>query len=305
MLISVHPIHATLIAPYVPVQWTQVENSSFGTSNINAITFNGSGQYLAAGGQGKIATSPDAVNWTQRDSGLGNFDLFAAAYGDGRYIIGGSSGRMATSFDGVSWSVVASSFGSNSILSITYFASQNIWIAVGGNGRIATSSDGTTWVQITSPFGSFFINKIYSVGGLSILVGTSALLATSTDGSNWVVRTSSFSTSTINSVSSNPLVPYRYVAVGNDGKIAYSDNGTSWTQILPSASFGSSTIRAVAGNEETFAAAGALGRLATSFDRQGWTQRTSTFGSTTINDIYLREQFGVAVGNSGKIAYST
>jgi hypothetical protein len=75
--------------------------------------------------------------------------------------------------------------------------------------------------------------------------------------------------------------------------------------VFPSTSFGSSSIRAAAANEEIFVTAGSLGKLATSIDREGWTQRLSSFGSDTINDLYLEDRFAIAVGNSGKIAYST
>jgi hypothetical protein len=51
-------------------------------------------------------------------------------------------------------------------------------------------------------------------------------------------------------------------------------------------------------------AAGASGKLATSFDGISWDQRISSFGSSAINDLYLTNTFGLAVGNSGKIAYS-
>jgi photosystem II stability/assembly factor-like uncharacterized protein len=305
MLISVHPMHATLLPPYVPVNWTQVPDSSFGTSDILSIASNGLGQYVAVGRSGKLATSNNALEWQQRTTGL-SVDLSAVAYGDEKYIIGGASGKMAISSNGISWSEVAnSSFGASPILSIDYFAAQGLWIAVGGSGAIATSPDGISWTRrAPQTFGNSFANKVYSAGNIVIAVGANAILATSNNGIEWIVRNSSFNSDTINSVSSNPFAPYRYAAVGTSGKIAYSDNGTFWIQILPSASFAQSTIRAVAANEEGFVAAGASGRLATSANRISWTQRNSSFDLFTINDLFISEQLAIGVGNSGKIGYS-
>jgi hypothetical protein len=94
------------------------------------------------------------------------------------------------------------------------------------------------------------------------------------------------------------------VAVGDSGKVATSSNATSWTQVFPSAGFGSSGIRAVSGQEEYYVAAGSGGKLATSVDTTSWTQRVSSFGLTNINGIYATDNLAIAVGNAGKIAFS-
>jgi len=305
MLISTHAMHATLEAPYVPVQWTQVVDSPFETSNIYSVTSNTLNRYVAVGALGKVGLSLNGVDWSLQNAGFESSNIYASGHGDNRYIIGGTFGKMAVSFDGSSWVQVPSSFGASTILSVDYFEAQNIWIAVGGSGKLATSVDGYSWTQRLSSFGTSFINNVYTIGGLAIAVGYDGKLATSTNGISWTQRTSSFFLSTINSVSSDPQAPYRYIASGDDGKIAYSDNGTSWTQVFPSTTFSASSIKTVAATEEVFVAAGSLGKLATSPDREGWTQRVSSFGSDTINDIYIQNQFAVAVGNSGKIAYST
>jgi photosystem II stability/assembly factor-like uncharacterized protein len=96
----------------------------------------------------------------------------------------------------------------------------------------------------------------------------------------------------------------QYVAVGDSGKIATSANGTSWTQVFPNTSFGGSTINSVAANEDSYVAGGSAGKIATAFNPTSWSQRISNFGLDTINDVYLDNNVGIAVGNNGKIAYS-
>ena len=54
----------------------------------------------------------------------------------------------------------------------------------------------------------------------------------------------------------------------------------------------------------TYLAGGATGKLATSFDGIGWLQRTSQFTTSNINGVFIDNDTGLAVGNSGKISYS-
>jgi hypothetical protein len=77
--------------------------------------------------------------------------------------------------------------------------------------------------------------------------------------------------------------------------------------VFPNTSFSTSTIRTVEPintEDGAYIAGGGSGKIATSFDRITWVQRVSTFGSSSINDIYISQTSAVAVGNSGKIAIS-
>ena len=88
MLIATHAMHATLPFPFLPAQWTQVSTSTFGTTNVNAVTSNGDGQFIAVGSAGKVASSDDGINWTARESQFDGSNIYAVAYGDGIYVIG-------------------------------------------------------------------------------------------------------------------------------------------------------------------------------------------------------------------------
>ena len=54
-----------------------------------------------------------------------------------------------------------------------------------------------------------------------------------------------------------------------------------------------------------YVAVGASGKLATSSDALTWTLRTSSFGTTAINDVYSNGTVFVAVGDLGKVATSS
>lgn len=102
------------------------------------------------------------------------------------------------------------------------------------------------------------------------------------------------------------------VVVGNNGLLAYTTNGTTWTE--------STSARTALGNNTTvwcigyssslglWVAAGSGGNLATATSPNGtWTARTSSFGSSDVYNVKWSTSLGifVAVGISGKIATST
>jgi len=304
MLIVQHAVFSTLEAPFVAAGWQLAADSTFGTTNINSVTADNTGRYLAVGSAGKAAISDNsAFTWTSVDVGFDESNIYAAAYADDIFMIGGSIGKIATSSDGENWTLRNSGFGASPVLGLSYSPSASLWIAVGGSGKLATSIDGINWVLRTSSFGTTYINDVYSSANIIVAVGYDGKLATSTNGTTWTQRSSSFVFSNIYGVTATPAAS-EYVAVGDSGKIATSLDGITWTQVFPNASFGSSAVNSVAANTFSYVAGGSAGKIATSTKTEAWTQRTSQFGLDTINDVYLGERIGIAVGNNGKIAYS-
>ena len=309
MIITTHAVTSTIPFPFTPVSWTAVANSTFGSSNIFKVVYNPDGdEYLIAGSGGKIAKSLNIADWVAQTGTFGTSSIYALEYGDGRYIAGGSIGKMSTSTDGENWTEVNSSFGASVILSIAYASNiggpGGTWIAVGGSGKLATSIDGLSWVQRLSSFGISFIRSLHVTDSLIVAVGDEGKLATSIDGVNWTQRFSAFDLTSIYDVTSRGS---EFMAVGDSGKISISIGGTSWSQVFPQTTFVTSSIRAVAVGDEgndPYLAAGAAGKIATSFDKFVWVQRVSQFGSSGVNDLYVGTNTAIAVGNSGKISYS-
>ena len=304
MLVASHSFFSTIPAPFSAAGWVQADDSTFGTSNVNAVTASDSLNYVAVGNQGKIAYSSDGgAVWTAATSPFAESNLYAVAYGDGKYVAGGSTGKVATSTDGQNWTLYSSGFGASPVLGITYFDIANLWIAVGGSGKLATSTNGTTWTLRTSSFSTTFINSVYSSTSLAVAVGYDGKLATSTNGVDWTQRNSSFVFDTIFDVTYNQINDL-YVAVGDFGKAATSTDALSWTQVFPNTSFGSSSIKTISTSGDFYVAGGSLGKIATSTNANSWIQRTSSFETTTVNQIYATDTTAVAVGDEGKIAYS-
>ena len=304
MLIASHAFFATLPALFSAAGWQQPADSSFGTTDINAVMADGDLSYVAVGDEGKIGLSSNSgFTWSQVDSPFLGSNIFAAHYANNLFVAGGSTGKIATSTDGVSWTVGTAGFGASPVLGLSYIVNQGLWVAVGGSGKLATSSDAVSWVLRNSSFGVSFINDVYSSGNLTIAVGYDGKLATSTNGISWTQRTSSFVFDAIFGITYSNSAQ-EYVAVGDVGKIATSTNGTTWSQVFPSTSFNNSRINTISANSSSYVAGGSLGKIATSSAGVSWIQRDSTFQNKTVKDIALLENSAVAVGDGGTIAYS-
>lgn len=114
----------------------------------------------------------------------------------------------------------------------------------------------------------------------------------------------SFGTTSVNSLAYDGS--NRLVAVGNSGKIAYSDdNGFNWTQ--SSSPFQESNIYAVGFGDGKFVAGGSAGKIATSDNGIDWFIQESGFGAGAILAIdYIQSSnIWVIAGANGKLATSS
>jgi len=129
-----------------PTSWTQVTNSTFGTTAINGVAYGGS-KYVAVGDYGKIAYSTDrGITWTQvTNSPFGTTAIRNVAWNNGSegyaglFVAVGNGGNAATSPDGITWTAVTDgSFGYNDIYDIAFdYGMKPTGVAVGSSGKIA------------------------------------------------------------------------------------------------------------------------------------------------------------------------
>ena len=97
----------------------------------------------------------------------------------------------------------------------------------------------------------------------------------------------------------------KFVAVGYDGKMAYSYDGINWTAVSDS-KFGTSVINGVCYGNGKFVAAGNDGKIAYSSDGINWTAVTNSgFDTKTIRGVCYGNGKFVAVSSSSNIAYSS
>jgi len=146
------------------ITWTAIlpgtgaEQSTFANNvsvTISAIAY-GNGRFVAGVGSGVTATpagrmahSPDSINWTAIDAGTetgqsgfpSTQGISAIAYGNGKWVAVGVQGRMAHSPDGINWTTILPGTGAGQsaftthISAITY--GNGRFVAGGTGGRVA------------------------------------------------------------------------------------------------------------------------------------------------------------------------
>jgi|GEM_PF-1471763 len=294
-------------------------------NNISGVATDGNGRWVAVGNDGRMAYSDGGINWTAIPAGPGGstFNLTLAgpaingvahnglSGAEGRWVAVGNGGRMAHSNDGINWTAIpaggagGSTFlptGTGSVINGVAHnglsGAEGRWVAVGNGGRMARSNDGINWVAISpGPNGSTFN-------------------APGPDGTT--------TGSIINGVAHNglPGVEGRWVAVGNGGRMAHSNDGINWTAIhggavgstFPSGTEAGTVINGVAYGNGRWVAVGNGGRMAHSPDGINWTAihggaASSTFPSgteagTVIRGVAYGNGRWVAVGSGGRMAHS-
>jgi hypothetical protein len=183
-----------------------------------------------------------------------------------------------------------------------------------------------TWTAVEdSTFGESNIYAVAYGNGKFVAAGYGGAMAYSTDGAHWTAATDSSAwdytdasggdtyTDTAN-IYSIAYGNKRFVAVGQRGKIAYSDDGATWTAAADSAfpatyasgdwelSYG---IFAIAYGGGKWVAGGGYGTMAYSTDGVTWTAAAdSAFGGSDIYAIAYGGGRFVAVGSDGTMAYS-
>jgi photosystem II stability/assembly factor-like uncharacterized protein len=255
------------------ITWSAVLNSTFPYfySHIYSIAYGG-GRFVAVGAGGRIAYSNDGETWTavanQTFLYTSEGGWNSIAYGNGRFVAGGNNGRMTYSDDGgETWTMIADSkFPLDSydgIRIITY--GDGKFIVGGGFGRMTYSDDGVTWTAVAnSMFPSYIDNIAY--GGDCFVTSSwstekqSLIIYSSYDGINWTESNS------IARISSGGYVTYGvgyFIIVGERGKMAYSDDGVTWTEVISNSKLVGSydNITSIAYGGGRFVAVGGMGNM--------------------------------------------
>ncbi|MGA2450312.1 MAG: cell wall-binding protein [Polyangiaceae bacterium] len=231
--------------------WTSgtppVSQNSGVTVELNNVTFGGNvggnGLFVAVGEAGTIITSPDGVTWTIQISNT-PLSLYGVTYADNEFIVVGGNSLAGAGVvlsgtpDGVTWTVedVSGTLSTN-LTGVTYGSSR--FVAV-GNDQVITSPDGVNWNSlttepsgITSPTVNLY-NTAYG-NNLFVAVGTysestptqeivyDGLIASSPDAVNWSILPYES-----NYLSGITYGGGQFVAVGREGAILTSTDGTTW-----------------------------------------------------------------------------
>ncbi len=254
----------------------------------------GPGLRVAVGEHGTIVTSADGSNWSLQNRRV-DLPLYGVAHGAGVFVAVGEGGTILSSADGTNWAYRFAS--ANTFLNDIVFANGR-FLALGsapaGASVALISTDGINWGRVG--LGSFYANLGVTYGnGLFVSVGYNIIRA-STDGTNWSTVLSP--TRTVESVT---YANGSFVAVGDDGTIHVSANGTFWQSRLPVTTRRLLSVTYGAGK---FVAVGSRGTILTSTDTVTWTpQSGGTFDR--LEGIDFADGRFVAVGENGSIITST
>ena len=203
------------------INWTRrysSSTSSGGFSNtvidfLNSVTIGkdiaGNKRYVAMGKKGVIVTSPDAVNWTQASTGLGNSIVInSVSWNNNRFVATGLDQVSNSSFhaviyhspDGINWTLSTMPAGfsaqQQSFNDVQVCPAQggsltnpDIWLIAGQNGVILKSVDGVNWTSVSHRSFSGDVSKFAEGNGLFladvVTSGPTRDLLQSTDGVNW------------------------------------------------------------------------------------------------------------------------
>jgi len=224
--------------------WNDVSSTTFGTSEINDVVYDGISRYVAVGENGKIAYSTNGTTWTAvSDSTFGTSTINGITYADGKFVAVGASGKMAYSTNGATWTAVTDSkFSTDTIYGITYGgpSGKEKFIAVGssnyGSFKIAYSTDGVTWTSVSQSFsGGLYdrLNRVAWGGNKFVAVAGKGVMLYSLDGIYWAKidggtgtgKTQFDTTGTMSAINDIAYGSGKFLAVGKKYVDIYSSTG--------------------------------------------------------------------------------
>ena len=159
-------------------------------------------------------------------SGVG-VALRDVAFGNGRFVAVGSrgieEGRVGLSTGGQVWTQQPTPerfyhvvFGAGRFVASTFLSPNTFW----------TTTDGETWEPATQPPDFSYVNDLFFVGELFVAVAHGGGSVISNDGLTWRAGPSFGS--------ADPSFAYgngRYMVLEEDGRLFWSDDFASWTQV--------------------------------------------------------------------------
>jgi len=244
--------------------WTPPTSIPAGfVSDLSAVMFSGS-QFIALGTDGSILTSADGNTWILSTNPVPsggatgprmNSLAFGIVSNATIYVAVGDGGHIFTSPNLVTWT--AASPTGNNLYNVSF--PNGSFVATGANGTLLTSADAITWTLPNSiPSTSNALRGATFGAGSYVVVGDAGTILTSTDGTSWSLITPAPPlTQDLRAIRFGT----RFVAVGQAGNVAYSDDANNW---LTTSSGSTANLAAVIFTPGMYLAVGASGANAVS-----------------------------------------
>jgi hypothetical protein len=170
----------------------------------------------------------------------------------------------------------------------------------------SSTAPGISWTPIAANNFAYFNPRVIAYGNGRFVGVGGTTAAYSINGITWTETSIGLVSSTFRDMAYGY---YRFVAVGDSGRMVESGNGTSWSYIT-NTTFGSTNINGIIYGASTgkFVAVGNEGKAAYATDSPAmgdWTASYINFGTTNVNAVSFGNGKFVAVGAEGKAAYSS
>ena len=279
----------------------KLETGSAGTGNLWAISSSPTGTiYVTTTGAGKIYSSTDLANWTERlDTATVSMND-VAHNGSALFCAVGTSQLIYTSADGITWTSRTSAITAT-LRGVAY--GNSMWVSIGGTNLAQSSPDGITWTSRTITISS--CQKVIFANGLFVAVGgdgTNGLISTSPDGITWTLRhTGAAASVTYSDIAWNGTL---FCATGSAvSACATSPDGITWTdRTLPTTgliTLGAAPGMFLAGKNNT------TGGIYSSFDGITWTLRLIIGTGPTVDSLYFGPDLFIVAGAGTNDLYSS
>lgn len=269
----------------------------------------GNDTFVAVRYSSGLRWSTDGMTWGWPSANI-NRHFKGVAFGTNQFVAVGDGGVIATSSDGNVWTSQRS--GTTLNLTAITFAS-NRFVAVGQTGIILTSTDAINWTAQPNPSWDGLSDlQTVSYGNGQFVAGGGTRgnasqppdggIVTSPDGVHWTSRTVP-RTFQLNGI---VFATNRFLAFGERGTIAYSDNAVTWTSVT---SGPTDTLCGIASGKGLLVAVGGYFyggygyAVLSSPDGLTWSRRASTSDFLLMGVTYGNNQF-VAVGPGGLVVTS-
>ncbi|WP_135553907.1 dockerin type I domain-containing protein [Paenibacillus cymbidii] len=284
------------------LQWTKKVKET-GFYYFNDVAFGG-GQFVVVGNGGSVMTSADGYEWTERTSNA-NTDFKAVAYGNGVYVAVGVKSDMGMNYgsiyrspDGITWTQMKNEM-MVSYLDLGFYNGQ--FIATGQLGNLRISSDGQNWQDITTGLMSIF-QSVTVLGSTYVLtgyagMGMGAWITSDPSLTSWTSQT----IDTDFNVTRIEVLNNQLVALGAQGDVYTSTNGTAWTKQHSGSTM---ALRQAAYDGIRYYAVGDGGTIQTSTDLENWTLVYPIGVSFNLKAIATNGSNFVTVGESATIVSS-
>jgi hypothetical protein len=258
---------------------------------------------VVAGGQsGKVASSPDGINWTLQSSVMGATTVAGSAYSPelGLFVIVGAA-KIAYSSNGAAWTLASSPVVSGGLLKVAWSPLLGLFVAVGSLSQTVTSPDGINWTlhSLVGSVTNFCITWSPDLG-IFAMGGSAGGMFTSPDGFSWTSQSTGFGSSDIRGVTWGGGL---FLAVGAAGTTSHSPDGSTWTVFSPTG-----PLDTVVFNDTKFAPSlnefiiipGSAGKIVTTPDGVTLTEHVAFTGSASSGwAAYLG--LWIVVGNTGQL----